>query len=93
MGEGGGGGGLRLGGLIALKKMCFCSSPNFSLFTFHIKTKSQNKRPGRTLYYAVNRPLYCTVLYMQCTYQKMREKKLFLGYQFVDFGYQFVGYQ
>ena len=48
--------------------------------------------PGRTLYCSVNPPLYCTHT-VQCTYQKMREKKLFLGYQFVDFGYQFVGYQ
>ena len=52
---------------------------------FHIKAKSQNKRPGRTLYCKVNPPLYCS-------YQKMREKKLCVGYQFVDFGYQFVGY-
>ena len=59
--------------------------------SFHIKTKSKNKRPGRTLYCTVNPPLYCT-------YQKMRYKKLFVGYQFVgyqfvDCGYQFVGYQ
>ena len=37
--------------------------------SFHIKTKSKNKRPGRTLYCTVNPPLYCS-------YQKMQGKKL-----------------